>query len=687
MIFHRTEGQHSYASSNAHGTPHLFGKTTPILSMTCGLCHRDPEQHTFSASGPTRCKYTTHRANCPASFTSKCADHIIDGIIASPEISLHESEATDESKDATIRKLTEELQRMKLEPNPGSAVPHTPSQAGGLDTPISNGGSKVSVPPGTTGQTWGQKPPSTPQTMIPSTTPGSTQAQTLDGIQNMVRDHVASNQQFLNSQVSGHGSYAGPTMAQIRQDSGVQSQADLIMNSVKTACPVFGQNLPGSSTPVPGISTLNQGVLHGIPNQLPSHNLQQQLGQLNLQQIGQLGLQNHPQQLQNSLLAGTHPQLHTQQAQQWSNQHPHLNQMHNLSSQIPANLAAAIAQLGPDAAVPILQALQQQTTLTNPIQQAQQSPWASLGNQQPQQLLQGVGLGLHGTGLGLQGALQQGHLNPLHGLQQSVIGNSFGQLPHLQAQQPHQGLLQFANHPEVASQSQRQPLASTPQQGMSMTSMTGVMFIRPTEFSKYCQVEFAKKAKADNCNLVLYVWGFIAQILASRQGSISAMSDPEVAGRLQHLLHVLELCAMQSSSTDFNSPAWLCARNYSDRVFQDLDSGATSWSQIGPKMHPTNMMQAMSAHPKVTIPKQVQDKSGKPQNQPDGSPGLVCPKWSTCEVDEKCQWEVENPGRTCNRPHYCLFCQKKFKQTRKHKEADCRKKTELAGTDTDQPTR
>ena len=81
------------------------------------------------------------------------------------------------------------------------------------------------------------------------------------------------------------------------------------------------------------------------------------------------------------------------------------------------------------------------------------------------------------------------------------------------------------------------------------------------------------------------------------------------------------------------------------------------------------------------------DKSGKPQNQPDGSPGLVCPKWSTCEVDEKCQWEVENPGRTCNRPHYCLFCQKKFKQTRKHKEADCRKKTELAGTDTDQPTR
>jgi hypothetical protein len=131
------------------------------------------------------------------------------------------------------------------------------------------------------------------------------------------------------------------------------------------------------------------------------------------------------------------------------------------------------------------------------------------------------------------------------------------------------------------------------------TSMTGVMFARPTDFSKFCSVDYAKKAKPENCNLVLYVWGYVAQILASKQGQISNMTEQEQTGRLQHLLHILELCAMQSSSLDFNSPPWLCARNYSDRVFQDLDSGATSWSQIGPKMHPTNMMQAMSTHPKV----------------------------------------------------------------------------------------
>ena len=144
---------------------------------------------------------------------------------------------------------------------------------------------------------------------------------------------------------------------------------------------------------------------------------------------------------------------------------------------------------------------------------------------------------------------------------------------------------------------------------------------------------------------------------------------------------------MQSSSTDFNSPAWLCARNYSDRVYQDLDSGATAWHQIGPKMHPTNMMQAMSTHPKVIPIKQERAKvPGGISTQQEGTPGQVCPKWSTCEVEEKCQWEVDNPGRSCNRSHHCSFCFKKFKQTRKHKEADCRKKSELNGSNGDQPT-
>ena len=141
---------------------------------------------------------------------------------------------------------------------------------------------------------------------------------------------------------------------------------------------------------------------------------------------------------------------------------------------------------------------------------------------------------------------------------------------------------------------QKQPSSSQQHQGMS--SMSGISFIRPTDFTKYCTVDYARKAKPESCNLVLYVWGYVAQILASKQGLISAMPENEQIGRLQHLLHILELCAMQSSATDFNSPAWLCAKNYSERVYQDLDTGATSWSNIHPKMLPTNLMQAMASH-------------------------------------------------------------------------------------------
>ena len=64
------------------------------------------------------------------------------------------------------------------------------------------------------------------------------------------------------------------------------------------------------------------------------------------------------------------------------------------------------------------------------------------------------------------------------------------------------------------------------------------------------------KVKADNFYAILY----IAQILLSRQGLLTGMSD---------------------------------------RVYQDLDSGATSWSSIGPEM---NLMKSMYSYPKPAVP-------------------------------------------------------------------------------------
>ena len=44
--------------------------------MVCGLCHREEQDHTLSTSGPTRCKYESHRENCPGGHYTACKDHI-----------------------------------------------------------------------------------------------------------------------------------------------------------------------------------------------------------------------------------------------------------------------------------------------------------------------------------------------------------------------------------------------------------------------------------------------------------------------------------------------------------------------------------------------------------------------------------------------------------------------------------
>ena len=329
-----------------------------------------------------------------------------------------------------------------------------------------------------------------------------------------------------------------------------------------------------------------------------------------------------------------------QQPQNWYN----VAQPQPQVPQIPPNILSALSQLPAGAASSAIQSLIQN------VHQVQQ-PGMSLpvpGNQHVQQQIPGLG-----------NLLQQApvYANP------PVLGAAQGN---------HQGL-QYGQH-QVPQQK------PTTMQGMS--SMTGVTHIRPTEFSKHCQVEYAKKIKPDNCNLVLYIWGYVAQLLLSRQGHVTGMSDQEQNGRLQHLLHMLELCATQSSSTDFNSQPWLCAKNYSERVFHDLDAGATSWSMIGPKMHPTNLMQAMASFPKIK-----ERSAWEKQNKKDDSnpPQTVCTKWSTCTTEDKCQYEVDT-GRQCNRPHFCTFCQKTFNQTRRHKEADCRKKESGSNSSKEQPT-
>ena len=219
-------------------------------------------------------------------------------------------------------------------------------------------------------------------------------------------------------------------------------------------------------------------------------------------------------------------------------------------------------------------------------------------------------------------------------------------------------------------------------------SQPRAIHIRPTDFSRYCQVEYSDKIKAENANLVMFSYGYVSQILASRQGRIDAMSDSELNGRLQHFLHLLELTATYSTNSDFCSFPWQRARNYNTRIFSDLDNGTLTWSNITSKMNPTNMMQAIEAVPKTEVKKKEPWKEDPKKKF--GDEGPPCSKWNACEVKGKCQYEVDNPGKNCNRPHICSYCFTKYGHTKtNHKESYCKKKEEGDPTSTDggQPTR
>ena len=197
--------------------------------MTCGWCHREPAQHTLSTSGPTRCLYQTHRRDCPGTFSTKCVDQIINGVVApAEEEDISGNVIKNEEKDATIRQLEEELAKLRVSSTPASSAA-TPSQ---LQAPPSLGAASQ--------QSWGQATPSSL---------GS-------DIEALARDHLAKNQQFLQSGAVQQGSYTGPLMSEIRRDPNVQLQANAFIEALKQNVPVFANTNPSLA----GINPLSAQV-------------------------------------------------------------------------------------------------------------------------------------------------------------------------------------------------------------------------------------------------------------------------------------------------------------------------------------------------------------------------------------------------------------------------------------------
>ena len=540
----------------------------------------------------------------------------------------------------------------------GAAQPPTPKTA---MTPGLSQQPQTPAPPGS-GLPWQEnlnQVNNSPNITNPILPPVSGTPRPMAGIEELVRQHIAQNQQNLQQTQERQNTYTGPTMPEIRKDPATQSKVADIMAAIKAASPVFGQT-PANPPPVQPQTPLEQlqqlilGQQHqssATAHPLPSAPLQPQIHN-HLDQLQQL-LNQQPQ----NLGAGS---LYTPQFTHQTFQPP-VNQVQQLLQELSrTNLSTTnpyhppvqnqLQQPGQDPLSLLLSALspQQQVQMpppppTNPVispfllQQIQQNP----------------------------GLLQQILLNP------SLL-QLFSSPAGLAAPQPAQGARHGLLQVQKTSQPPPAKSAQHPLQGMSHGRASHV---RPTEYSRYCQVDYSEKVKDDNANLVMFLFGYINQILASRQGTIAPMSEPELIGRLQHLLHLLELTAMFSSSSDYCHFSWLRARNYNTRIFADLDQGVLSWPSISSKLDPTSMMQAIEAIPRPDPKKKFEEVKKKTD---DGPP---CSKWNSCDESGKCQFEVDNPSKKCSKPHICSYCYATYGYTRtNHKESACNKKKDEAAS-------
>ena len=82
----------------------------------------------------------------------------------------------------------------------------------------------------------------------------------------------------------------------------------------------------------------------------------------------------------------------------------------------------------------------------------------------------------------------------------------------------------------------------------------------------------------------LYCYGFMAHLVAARQGKV-IMTEEEYTARIFHFMNVMETAALHSQASDFQSHGWMVARDNDDKVIADIDRGFTDWASLGQSIH------------------------------------------------------------------------------------------------------
>ena len=144
------------------------------------------------------------------------------------------------------------------------------------------------------------------------------------------------------------------------------------------------------------------------------------------------------------------------------------------------------------------------------------------------------------------------------------------------------------------------------------------------------------------------------------------VAEGEVLARLINLMHIMEITSNNSTLNDFDHAAWNLGRGYGDRIFNDIQQGLRSWSDL-----PNNILPDVFLHVNDMCDMQNKRKDnprgkggarggrtgGKERSASDRPAGdkLVCTSYNDFYTGNGCAYEYNN-NRKCSYEHYCSKC-------------------------------
>jgi len=224
------------------------------------------------------------------------------------------------------------------------------------------------------------------------------------------------------------------------------------------------------------------------------------------------------------------------------------------------------------------------------------------------------------------------------------------------------------------------PRAKLPQLSSSAPSRTSAALQEdkqgkmPTivHYARECPVSWTNKITSDKLNIGLWSWSFISEVLATRTGQAPSLQHGELEARMRHFLNVLEIALQPGNSSDFDNHAWRVARLYAEKVQQKVERGDT-WLGFEMKYGSDSQPHELMAAEKELATKVVVKKKEKEEiKTKEENKKRSCTTWNSSSVEGKCEYEIQNEGRSCARRHECTWCKDKGKRSLSHQKSFCR---------------